>query len=461
MACGSLELPRRHLRLPALDPAPRHPRRGGTRRRLHAGRRRARRGLALAGVHAVWAVLLPQCLFAFGHGIHQPCGQAGAVGPFPRAAGAASALAGFVLALTAFGIGLWLGGRWTAPCCRYALGIGFWSAGHHAGGLDAGAAAHAVTAAGAVPGRAHGQRQDGGGAGLRARHGARAAGGDHQRRFGPGLPRHGHRHRQAQRRRARRGAAPPDRHPRPGAGLFRGALRGRRPAADPARSRSADTCRCWWAAPCCTSRRCARAWTPCPQADAGVRARIDAEAAARGWPALHAELARVDPATAARLAPADAQRIQRALEVWRLTGRPLSAWHRAGVAQRTAPRARCPWCRWSRHRGPGCTSASPSASTPCWPPACVDEVRALRARGDLHAGLPAMRCVGYRQAWEALETGRHRRPARPAVAATRQLAKRQLTWLRSMPSRRVVACDAPGATGRRRCTPCSTARLAS
>ena len=72
-----------------------------------------------------------------------------------------------------------------------------------------------------------------------------------------------------------------------------------------------------------------------PEADAGVRARIDAEAAARGWPALHAELARVDPATAARLAPADAQRIQRALEVWRLTGQPLSAWHRAG--SRKAP----------------------------------------------------------------------------------------------------------------------------
>ena len=84
-------------------------------------------GLALAGVQTVWAVLLPQCLFALGHGIHQPCGQAGAVGPFPRAAGAASALAGFVLALTAFGIGLWLGQALDGTVLPYALGVGFWS----------------------------------------------------------------------------------------------------------------------------------------------------------------------------------------------------------------------------------------------------------------------------------------------------------------------------------------------
>jgi len=84
-------------------------------------------GLALAGVHAVWAVLLPQCLFAFGHGIHQPCGQAGAVGPFPQAAGAASALAGFVLAITAFGVGLWLGRALDGTVLPLALGLGFWA----------------------------------------------------------------------------------------------------------------------------------------------------------------------------------------------------------------------------------------------------------------------------------------------------------------------------------------------
>jgi DHA1 family bicyclomycin/chloramphenicol resistance-like MFS transporter len=83
--------------------------------------------LALAGVHAVWALLLPQWLFAFGHGIHQPCGQAGAVGPFPQAAGAASALAGFVLAATAFGVGLWLGQALDGTVLPYALGLAFWA----------------------------------------------------------------------------------------------------------------------------------------------------------------------------------------------------------------------------------------------------------------------------------------------------------------------------------------------
>jgi len=84
-------------------------------------------GLALAGVVSMWAVLLPQWLFAFGHGIHQPCGQAGAVGPFPQMAGAASALAGFVLAITAFGIGLWLGRAMNGTVLPLALGVGFWA----------------------------------------------------------------------------------------------------------------------------------------------------------------------------------------------------------------------------------------------------------------------------------------------------------------------------------------------
>ena len=182
-----------------------------------------------------------------------------------------------------------------------------------------------------------------------------------------------------------------------------------------------------------------------PEADAGVRERIDAEAAARGWPALHAELARVDPVSAARLAPADAQRIQRALEVWRLTGRPLSAWHLA--ASRSAPPESAlpmvslePTSRaWLHERIAERFDAMLAAGL-------VDEVNTLRARGDLHPGLPALRCVGYRQAWEALETGRHEGLRDRAVAATRQLAKRQLTWLRSISSRCVVECDAPGAS---------------
>ena len=83
-------------------------------------------GLALAGVHSVWAVLVPQWLFCFGHGLHQPCGQAGAVGPFPRNAGAASALAGCLLSLVAFGIGQWLGTALSDQVLPYALGVGVW-----------------------------------------------------------------------------------------------------------------------------------------------------------------------------------------------------------------------------------------------------------------------------------------------------------------------------------------------
>jgi tRNA dimethylallyltransferase len=178
-----------------------------------------------------------------------------------------------------------------------------------------------------------------------------------------------------------------------------------------------------------------------PAADPGVRADIEAHAAAHGWPALHAELAAVDPATAARLAPADAQRIQRALEVFRLTGEPLSALHgraRPGAALQPAvlislePEHR----EWLHERIARRFDAMLAAGF-------IDEVRSLRARGDLHPELPSMRCVGYRQAWEALDGAFPMAELRDrGVFATRQLAKRQLTWLRSMPARRVVRCDA-------------------
>jgi tRNA dimethylallyltransferase len=180
-----------------------------------------------------------------------------------------------------------------------------------------------------------------------------------------------------------------------------------------------------------------------PEADPATRAAIDQRAAALGWPALHAELAAADPATAARLAPNDSQRIQRALEVWMTTGRSLSAWH----ADAAAP---------SLHSALPLVSLEPSSRA--WLHARIaerfdamlaagllDEVRALRARGDLHAGLPAVRCVGVRQAWAALETGALAGLRDAGIAATRQLAKRQLTWLRSVPDRHVVACDAPDA----------------
>ncbi len=186
-----------------------------------------------------------------------------------------------------------------------------------------------------------------------------------------------------------------------------------------------------------------------PPAEAGVRAQIEAEARTRGWPALHAELMRVDPVTAARLPPGDSQRIQRALEVYRVTGQPLSQFHTrrgdarpSAVAQATTLISLEPADRgWLHERIARRFHAMLAAGF-------LDEVQALRARGDLHPDLPSMRCVGYRQAWEALDGvfPMGELPER-GIAATRQLAKRQITWLRSMPQRRVVACDAPDALG--------------
>jgi len=176
-----------------------------------------------------------------------------------------------------------------------------------------------------------------------------------------------------------------------------------------------------------------------PPADAELRRTIEAEAAERGWPALHAELALVDAPTAARLAPADSQRIQRALEVQRLTGRPLSDWHRGAAAAQGAqdmplvslePTSRA----WLHERIAERFDAMLERGL-------VDELRGLRARGDLHANLPSMRCVGYRQTWQALDRDDLRPLRDTGIAATRQLAKRQLTWLRSITPRTVLPCD--------------------
>jgi tRNA dimethylallyltransferase len=182
-----------------------------------------------------------------------------------------------------------------------------------------------------------------------------------------------------------------------------------------------------------------------PEADAGVRSEIDAYAARHGWPAVHAELARVDAATAARLPPHDRQRLQRALEVYRISGRPLSELQR-GATRLHAPLppmlALEPSDRaWLHGRIAARLRAMLAGGL-------VDEVRALRARGDLHAGLPSMRCVGYRQVWQALDEGTLDGVEARALAATRQLAKRQLTWLRAMGGRDVVACDASDAVER-------------
>jgi tRNA dimethylallyltransferase len=192
-----------------------------------------------------------------------------------------------------------------------------------------------------------------------------------------------------------------------------------------------------------------------PPADAAVRARIDDDARRLGWPALHQRLRELDPITAARLEPADAQRIQRALEVHALTGRPLSALHghRSGAPHDALPVVTLePSDRAELHaRIARRFDAMLSAGL-------VQEVESLRARGDLHPGLPAMRCVGYRQVWAWLDgpaaaNAASRGASRvamieQALAATRQLAKRQLTWLRAMPQRHAVDCLAPDALER-------------
>jgi tRNA dimethylallyltransferase len=178
-------------------------------------------------------------------------------------------------------------------------------------------------------------------------------------------------------------------------------------------------------------RALARGLDALPAADAAIRAQIVAEAGAKGWPAMHAELARVDPLTAARLAPNDSQRIERALEVFRATGKPLSA-------LQTAERATLPFRLTSLALIPEDRAALHARIAERFDAmlreGLVEEVRALRRRYSLHAGLPSMRCVGYRQVWDHLEAAYDRATLRDrGIAATRQLAKRQLTWLRSLP----------------------------
>ncbi|MEO8346070.1 MAG: tRNA (adenosine(37)-N6)-dimethylallyltransferase MiaA [Betaproteobacteria bacterium] len=169
-----------------------------------------------------------------------------------------------------------------------------------------------------------------------------------------------------------------------------------------------------------------------PRADAAVRAELDARASREGWPALHAELARVDPVTAARLAPADAQRIQRALEVHRLSGIPLSAMQGKRAVPPgtnlgpTIPIALIPSNRAELH------AAIALRFQTMLDAGLIDEVRGLRARYALTPELPSMRCVGYRQCWQFLEGAIDGAKLRElGIAATRQLAKRQLTWLKA------------------------------
>jgi tRNA dimethylallyltransferase len=174
-----------------------------------------------------------------------------------------------------------------------------------------------------------------------------------------------------------------------------------------------------------------------PPADAAVRAEIDRQAATRGWPALHAELAALDPTTAARLAPNDAQRIQRALEVIRLCGQPMSQlFGNASASEfRFLVIALLPSDRLALHARIAQRFDAMLAA------GLVDELRQLKQQFSLLRDLPSMRCVGYRQSWEYLEGEIDREGLRQrGIAATRQLAKRQLTWLRSMPELAVFDC---------------------
>lgn len=187
-----------------------------------------------------------------------------------------------------------------------------------------------------------------------------------------------------------------------------------------------------------------------PTADAKVRAAIEEEAERIGWPAMHAKLRAVDPATAERLKPNDAQRINRALEIFELSGRPMSELltgrgklelpfelvsFALEPSDRSVLHARIA-LRFDQMLGERDDEG------------LVAEVARLRARGDLTPSMPSMRCVGYRQAWEYLD-GRITRDAlrETGIIATRQLAKRQLTWLRAMPERIVVDCLGKNPTG--------------
>ena len=184
-----------------------------------------------------------------------------------------------------------------------------------------------------------------------------------------------------------------------------------------------------------------------PEADGAIRERLAGQAANVGWPALHERLRAADPAAAARIGPNDAQRIQRALEVIELTGRPLSEQQQGGNGRRfpwrvlklaLLPADRAPLHARIAQRFDAMLAGG-----------FLDEVRALRARGDLHPDLPAIRAVGYRQAWEHLDGQTDAAAFRDkGVFATRQLAKRQITWLRSELDARVLDPDRTGLQAR-------------
>ena len=182
-----------------------------------------------------------------------------------------------------------------------------------------------------------------------------------------------------------------------------------------------------------------------PASDPAVRAAIAEEAEARGWPDIHRQLADVDPEAAARIHPNHAQRLSRALEVYRISGVTISEWHRAAddrgplAGYQVSQLAICPAERAVLHERIAMRFEQMLAA------GFLDEVRHLRQRGDLHPGLPAVRAVGYRQLWRHLDGDCSLVEAvQNGVAATRQLAKRQLTWLRKWPDLAWIYTDRAG-----------------
>ncbi len=190
-----------------------------------------------------------------------------------------------------------------------------------------------------------------------------------------------------------------------------------------------------------------------PPANPEIRAALNALAEREGWPALHAQLAQHDPITAARLAPNDAQRIQRALEIWQLTGQPMSALFEQPLPASDSPNA---VQQSSHHFVPIALEPSDrnlwrtrisQRFTDMLTAGFVDEVAQLHMRTDLHPDLPSIRCVGYRQIWAYLDGKTDYEQMRAAsIAATSQLGKRQLTWLRTFKERHIIDCCTSEAT---------------
>ncbi len=175
-----------------------------------------------------------------------------------------------------------------------------------------------------------------------------------------------------------------------------------------------------------------------PEANVAVRTKLDSEAQLIGWSAMHTRLCAVDPQAASRIKPGDSQRIQRALEIFELTGQPMSALQ---SKEKRGYQGEMLKLILSAEDRPALHSRIESRFQDMLAAGFVDEVVQLRARGDLDLSMPSMRCVGYRQIWQYLDD-EFEKPemVAKAVAATRQLAKRQMTWLRKQPQKNVFDC---------------------